>query len=415
MLFLSRNPHIAGTMLRVPLHAVLVTLVIASQGCALDSARRDQLRSQRPFLGPLERPVIIVPGFGVSRLKDSRSGEFVWGTPRNMVITQYSDDLDLPVTEQGDRSDHLVPDGFTGSRGPLNTAWQLSEGLRKYGGYDPSYRPGNGPANLFPFAWDWRRDVRHSAGELARFVDDVLERGDESGQVDVIAHSAGGIVVLTWLRTDPRASRLVRNVVLVGVPEGGTVDAIRVFARQEQFLRRRLDTSLLMTWPSLPQLLPDRPVTLFSETGEARPVDFRQMSGWHESGLIDGADNRLLRAWERSLAEAREWRAEFRRALPPRVRVTRIAGDCVPTPARPILRSDGTWAFYERDLRPEERRLGAMMLAPGDGTVTSASASAGDPTTLRFCDGHQGLASSPQVHRALVRTLRGWGSAMPAQ
>jgi hypothetical protein len=45
------------------------------------------------------------------------------------------------------------------------------------------------------------------------------------------------------------------------------------------------------------------------------------------------------------------------------------------------------------------------MFEPGDGTIPVSSAAATAQPQL-FCDGHQGLAADPSVHRAIVRILR---------
>ncbi len=42
---------------------------------------------------------------------------------------------------------------------------------------------------------------------------------------------------------------------------------------------------------------------------------------------------------------------------------------------------------------------------PGDGTVPVSSARPGGEALL-FCDGHQGMATDPNVHRTLIRLLR---------
>lgn len=82
-----------------------------------------------------------------------------------------------------------------------------------------------------------------------------------------------------------------------------------------------------------------------------------------------------------------------------------IAGDCVPTARRVLARGDGTYVFYPDELRPDEERLRQILFAPGDGTVPLSSAASPPPQQL-FCDGHQGLAADPSVHRAIVRILR---------
>lgn len=68
-------------------------------------------------------------GFGVTRLVDPVTKRHVWGTPRAVWRTRYEDDLEL------DPDDRLVPAGWVGSRGPINTGWQLAIVLRKFGGY----------------------------------------------------------------------------------------------------------------------------------------------------------------------------------------------------------------------------------------------------------------------------------------
>src|SRR5688500_7465535 len=116
----------------LPVVLIVVLIIVALAGCTTDRTRRSYLRENAArFEVPPTRPVIVVPGFGVSRLFDPVTGRFVWGTAHAMVQRRYADDLEL---QPGDR---LVPRGFVGSRGPINIAWQLTEALRKYGGYTP--------------------------------------------------------------------------------------------------------------------------------------------------------------------------------------------------------------------------------------------------------------------------------------
>jgi hypothetical protein len=86
------------------------------------------------------------------------------------------------------------------------------------------------------------------------------------------------------------------------------------------------------------------------------------------------------------------------------VHVSVIAGDCVATARRVLMRRDGTFAFYPSELWPSERKLSVSMFEPGDGTVPISSAKAYD--AMIVCDGHQGIATDPSVHRAILRTLR---------
>jgi pimeloyl-ACP methyl ester carboxylesterase len=382
------------TRLTVILIIVLITVALA--GCTTDRTRRGYLRENAArFDAPPARPVIVVPGFGVSRLFDPVTGRFVWGTAHAMVQRRYADDLDL---QHGDR---LVPRGFVGSRGPINIAWQLTEALRKYGGYTPSPNPlprvrgrGQGEGahrDLYAFAYDWRRSARDNAQELAKFVDGV-RRAHGGAKVDIVTHSAGALVGLAYVKLI--APDAVEHLVLVAPTQRGVADAFRLLTRGEHFLRRSFTIEMAATWPSTYELLPEKGRFLIDEQGHEVAFDAWDAASWPFP--IDGE----------ALARARRFRDELRDApLPANVRLTVIAGDCVPTARRVLARSDRTYAFYRDELREDERALAAMLFEPGDGTVPISSATGGGEALL-FCDGHQGIASDPNVHRALIRLLR---------
>lgn len=328
-----------------------------------DRTRRGYLRANAASLGAPDRPAIVIAGFGVTQLVDPVTGRAVWGTPRSVWRTDHPDDLDL------DPDDRLVPGRWVGSRGPINTGWQLSIGLRKFGGYTEG-------VDVHPFHYDWRRSAR----ENARLLDAVIERVRGNGKVDLVTHSAGALVALA------SESAHVENLVLVAPPRRGVVDAFRVFVRPERFIRRTFDADMVATWPSIFELLPEDGRVFVDEEGRPLPRDLWNPADWP----LDVAAQ---------LAAARE----FRRALrPPRANVTAIAGDCVPTARRILQRKDGTYAFYPDDLRETERHLASILFEPGDGTVPVSSAG----EALLFCDGHQGIAADPSVHRAIIRALR---------
>lgn len=334
-----------------------------------DHTRRGYLRNIAETYGAPPRPVIIVPGFGVSRLYDPVAKRYVWGTPRSTVLTHYEDDLDLPPAGH----DRLVPRGFVGSRGPVNIAWQLREGLRKFGRYTPD-------ANLFAFAYDWRLPARENAARLSELV----ERVRNGGKVDIVTHSAGALVALTYVKL-LSGDKNVEHLVLVAPAQRGVVDAFRIFVRPERFIRRSFSPEMVMTWPSVAELLPEDGRFLVDEDGRAIDRDLWTAAGWR--GIINGTP--------RGLEEARRFRTELANA-PLTIKPTIIAGDCVPTAHRVLMRRDGTFAFY-----PDETKL--PLFEPGDGTVPVSAAGA---EAMLFCDGHQGIAADPSVHRAILRALR---------
>lgn len=333
-----------------------------------DRTRRGYLRANAAALGKPERPVIVIAGFGVTRLADPVTKRHVWGTPRSVWQRHFPDDLDL------DPHDRLVPVGWVGSRGPINTGWQLSIALRKWGGYTHE-------RDVFPFHYDWRRPARHNAKLLGQLV----ERVGGGGKVDLVTHSAGAIVALAYAQHSGR----VENLVMVAPVQRGTLEAFRVFMRPERFIRRTFAPEVVATWPFVFELLPEDGRVFVDESGHPMDRDLWDPKSWP----FDVA---------RQLADARAFRASLR---PPNAKVTVIAGDCVPTAIRVLARRDGTYAFYPDELRAGEEHLAKVLFEPGDGTVPVSSAR-GAGQAMLFCDGHQGLAADPSVHRAIIRALR---------
>ena len=374
-------------------------VLVAITGCTTDRTRRGYLRAAATRLeAPPSRPVVIIPGFGVSRLFDPQRERYVWGTAHAVVQTRYGDDLDLPLDENGlIGRDSLVPRGFAGSRGPVNIAWQLSEALVRYGGYTRG-------SDLHTFAYDWRLTSMENAERLHDFVERV--RGD--GSVDIITHSAGALLALTYVKLGAGGSRVDR-LILIAPPQRGVVDAIRILVRPEQFIRRRFTLPMVATWPSVFELLPDEGQVLVDEQGNPIEADIWTADDWQRLRLgiyRETPTRRQEQAFRRLLADAREFRARLRSApLPAGLQPAIIAGDCVPTAQRVLMRGDGSFIFYRPELRKQEESLLRVVFEDGDGTVPISSANPSGEALL-FCDGHQGIAADPNVHRAILRLLR---------
>ncbi len=358
-------------------------MAVAVAQCTTDRTRRSYLRTIAASYDAPPRPAIIVPGFGVTKLCDPVTRQYVWGTPRATVRKHYADDLDLPDSGH----DRLEPCGYVGSRGPVNIGWQLMEGLRKFGRYTTE-------RDLFPFYYDWRLSARENAARLDELVDRV-RRQSGSDKVDLVTHSAGAIVALTYIKLGAGASK-VDHLLMIAPALRGVIDAFRVLVRPERFLRRVLTAEMVITWPAVAELLPEDGRFLVDERGKPIARDLWSPEGWRGIQPVS----------PRQLANARALREELRtRPIPPQIRLSVIAGDCVATARRVLMRRDGSFVFYPNELHDSERLLATTLFEPGDGTVpVSSSGAAGEP--MLFCDGHQGIAADPSVHRAVIRTLR---------
>ena len=184
-------------------------LLLALAACTTDRTRRGYLEenARRMYTSPPQRVAIVVPGFGVTRLYDPAIDRYVWGTPRSTVRTGFPDDLDLPP----DGRDRLVPRGYVGSRGPVNVGWQLTEALRKYGGYERE-------ETVFAFHYDWRLSARVNAMALRDFIATVRK----GGKVDIVTHSAGSLVALTLVKLLGGGDD-VENLILIAPTRAGVV------------------------------------------------------------------------------------------------------------------------------------------------------------------------------------------------
>jgi pimeloyl-ACP methyl ester carboxylesterase len=374
---------------------IVVAAALAVAQCTTDHTRRGYLRAIAEQYGAPPRPAIIIPGFGVTRLLDPVRKRLVWGSAHAMVQTRFEDDLDLPIDADGKPGhDRLVPDRFAGSRGPVNIAWHLEDGLRRFGRYTPE-------RDLFAFAYDWRLDAMENAARLADLVARV-QRTTGARKVDIITHSAGAIVAQSYIKLAGGGAN-VEHLIMIAPVQRGVVDAFRVFVHPERFLRRSFTPEMVVTWPFITELLPEDGRFLVDEHGRTLDRNLWEPRAWDELLTLDARNRRVLAF---SLAHARELRGRLKNApMPAGIDVRVLAGDCVPTAHRVLVRGDGTFAFYPSDLRTGEERLAQTLFEPGDGTVPVSSARNGADAQL-FCDGHQGIATDPNVVRTIVRTLR---------
>lgn len=407
--------------------AVALLMPLVASGCmTYTGSRRTYMERMTSYVAPPSRPVIVIPGFGNSRLYDSVDQAPVWGLGKTLFQTRYRDDLDLPVDPSSGEfgRDRLVPDGgFAGYHAPFNIAFSLSSALRDYGNYaDPRTSPDTAGA-VYSFAYDWRLSATTNARLLGELIDSIRGQWPDPPRVDLVAHSAGGMIALSYLKLGglgpdastaeiDRASRAaaskVSSVTLLGVPQLGTNEAVRALARGDKLFRRELPPTMMASFPSIPEMLPAAGTVFIDESGEPVDLDIWDLSTWETLGFAvwdDDSTQELREAFAKSLARARRLRELLERPMPEGVRETAIAGDCVPTAKRILLRADRSLALYPSELSGSEAALGNLMFVPGDGSIEATSALGTGSSEQVFCAGHHGMASDPNVHRALLRVL----------
>jgi pimeloyl-ACP methyl ester carboxylesterase len=293
---------------------------------------------------PYRNPVILIPGILGSKLIDRSSGSIVWGTfgfgnanPKDPAGARL---IALPMAENKPLSqlqDNVYPSetldrvvvSFGGYPLILNT-YAYILGVLGVGGYRDQQQAqmgvvdwGDDHFTCFQFAYDWRRDIVESARKLDQFikekknyVEKELEKRfgitDHDVKFDIVAHSMGGLVARYYMRYGDQdlpsdgslpqlnwaGSEFVDRLVMVGTPNGGTLDALLklVEGYHPALLLPRYPSPVIATMPSLYEMLPrNRHGVLLDDRG--RPVDdILDPELWHKNnwGLADSKQDKML-------------------------------------------------------------------------------------------------------------------------
>ncbi|HET9228044.1 MAG TPA: hypothetical protein VFR31_15320 [Thermoanaerobaculia bacterium] len=320
---------------------------------------------ERPPAAPPSVPVVFVPGVTGVVLRDSKTGEVVWGEGRNLL---------------GPRDD-----GARLTLGPDDTLEPVApiDQINLFGIHKPIYGPLRDlliragyveGRTLFFFAYDWRRDLIESAGRLRAQL-------EESGapEVDLVCQSSGAHLCRYLAKYDLPQGIAIRKLVLVGASNGGSLRILRELDRGRRYVPlvgRFMGPEVVFTFPSLFQDLPIYRKDLFlDEEGRPMDVDLWDPESWDEyDWSVQGREDELARR----LAEAHRFQ-EMLHEDSPRFGNTRIyvvGSTDQPTPDRAVLVRDGEeWkTFFTGDAWLSRRPvLEALATAEGDEHATTTS------------------------------------------
>jgi pimeloyl-ACP methyl ester carboxylesterase len=238
--------------------------LINNRGQIVGYGERKGIRSA-VLLTPLPTtPLILIPGITGSIL-NSADGRNQW--PNNLPFTELSlNPRDPHTTITASWPILGLPTWLPviPVYGPLLTM------LTKEGGYRLYNRP-NAQCNttspvtqptLFVFPYDWRLSNAENATHLNQYIDCVA-RFSPTGQVDIVAHSMGGILARRAILDRPPASRTIRRLVTIGTPWLGTPQALYVLETGQiglgfNFLLHNFPflSQLVQVWPGAHELLP---------------------------------------------------------------------------------------------------------------------------------------------------------------
>jgi pimeloyl-ACP methyl ester carboxylesterase len=411
-------------------------------------------------------PVVFVHGAFGARLRRRQDGREVWpvGTAELLLDDYYQLALPLDPETGAALDDGIEAAGLFDAIGTVDFYGPLVGMLQEAGGYRLT-RPGQPPEgdapSLYLFLYDWRRDLVRAAQDLAGFIEQVAGSSGRPGQrVDLVVHSSGGTVARHYLLHGARSlesavaqgpdfsgAARVERLVAIGVPELGMARSFQALVEGEPLGLGTVAPETLMTAESPYQLLPHGDdAWLLDERGQPLAADSCDPDLWRDFGL--GIFNDAIRARVRAQAQgrtagqervlileraflgrldrARQFRSAIRSApLPAELACFTIGGECRPTLARLMLeRVAGQWHARATPDSVRWRQAGLdyeqLMLEPGDGTVTRASAAgrpdwpqsagaealcSGPRESTFVCASHNQLVGDLDCQRALLRAL----------
>lgn len=468
-----------GRLVRERFRALAPVLLagFALGGCATaPHADFAQLYSQRA--GVTQRPpLIVIPGVMGSRLVRADGGREVWPGRIPALLTGRSfRALSVPLLDPDPVADPsaLTPGGIFDEVGGHSFYADLVRALEDYGHY--RCRPPeaiDAATDCVLFSWDWRQDFVAAARRLEGVVERLRQvRLDPELRVDVIAHSAGGLVARYYVRyggrdvldaevpppPDPDGHGIDR-LILIGTPNFGSIAAVQQAMFGKRFPLGLAGPEVLATFPGLPELFPHPRLDWMIEAdGLPAAIDLFAIATWRDNrvGIFaprvrqrlhrrlreDAEVDRYLRAVETSFERSLRRGERFQRALAIPLERTDVGfyvfgSGCIATPARCLVEREGGELLLRS--RPGQIRhplpgvdYRARMFEPGDGSVTKSSLLGlpslvdGRPGPAVFpvtaavfiCAPHESMSSNPTfldnlLHVLLYRNLRPADSAVP--
>ncbi|MFA5128138.1 MAG: hypothetical protein WC457_04025 [Patescibacteria group bacterium] len=167
-------------------------------------------------------PIVIVPGILGSEL--TKDNVVIWPNIWNMISSADDSFMDVLLQdESGNPLDNGV--GVTDVVREISVKFVktdylkgLIESLKSIG-----YVEG---VDLFIFPYDWRLDINKHSEDLKNAVNEITST-TQSGKIDIVAHSTGGIIVKNMILQNREMENKIDRIVFVGVPHLGSPKAYK--------------------------------------------------------------------------------------------------------------------------------------------------------------------------------------------
>ena len=365
-------------------------------------------------------PVVFIHGITGSKLRHTQTRkEFFPGNVSRIITSNYSDlafkiNPDSLETIEDNIEAYEINDSVIGQDFYGKIIHTLAD-VAEYNLLIPGQSVDKSKKNYYVFYYDWRQDNARTAAKLADFIDQIrLDYADPDLKVDIVAHSMGGLISRYYIRygredvlddndfpVNMYGGQRVRRVILLGTPNLGSLKIVKIFIEGLTIGGTdKIHSETLATMPSLYQLLPHALVDwIITHEGKVLERDIFDVNIWRRfqwsifdpevrkrisSGYVSEAEaekylETMERFFEKRLERARRFVWSLTVPLPkehPKLVV--FGGSCHLTPARIIVEEAGGISHVR--MSPDEISspvngidYNALLLEPGDGSVTKAS------------------------------------------
>lgn len=231
---------------------------------------------------------LLVPGTGGVTLLDNSGNDVGWPVLmrlRNVIrgVWGKTDEELIELLGMEHRPDQLAP-----------AKSSLRAGVSLLPGHILSVAYNQFGSGVNQFRYDWRADMRHSAGQLLDFIRD---RQPSNGRWNLVGHSQGALLIVLvskLLDAEDDFSQHVATVTLVGAPLAGTLDAAYGMLVGDNAGVRLAPVIRATTrmWPAIYQMLPAwKSVLGDDDTPVEDSRQLTQIGGWPQ---VDGIQDDLL-------------------------------------------------------------------------------------------------------------------------
>jgi hypothetical protein len=374
----------------------------------------------------------LIHGILGSKLRNKNSKNEMWPeNVRKLVFSKYkilAYEIDKVALEpkQKEYEAYSVLDtvtGFNVYKEIINTLTQI--GNYKLSNTNDTFSLGR---KLYILNYDWRQDNVKSAQQLDRFIKKIQSKYPKKykQKVDIVAHSMGGLITRYYMRygtTDVLSNKMfianlegannIRKAVFLGMPNFGIILSVNRFVNGYKFGLRSIPVEVLITMPSIYQMLPNSITTWIVDLkGKKIAMDIFDDKTWKKyqwaiydpdvrNSIINNEETvKIARSkikilelyFAKNLIKAKQFILSLSTNLNFNSHEFIIMGGvCVKTPAKLVMELIND--KYLIRTRPsqvlqkyDDVNYEQLMLEPGDGYVTKSSLLARvnlDPTTPR--------------------------------